>query len=270
MKIMRLMLVICVLGVQSCVTTGPGGEKSFIAISDSQEVEIGKNVDTEVRAKEKILPDSTWQRYLAEVGQKIVKVCDRQEIDYHFAVIESDQINAFATPGGYVYFYSGILNMIDNEAELAAVMAHEISHVVARHSVKSLQASVGLDVLLQLALGEKSQGSWGQVAGLAMNLGMTGYGRSHELEADKFGVFYMQKAGYNPDGARTMFGKLAALTGDKQQGFFESLTSDHPDTQERLAKINAEIAQMPRSVDALPKFEQRYQEMKKRLPPAKK
>lgn len=266
----RLALTLCALGVLSCVTTGPGGKQSFVMISDDQEVEIGKNVDAEVRGKEKILPDSTWQRYLAEVGQKIVKVCDRQEIEYHFAVIQSDQINAFATPGGFVYFYSGILNMMDNEAEMAAVMAHEISHVVGRHSVKSLQTAVGLNVLLQLVLGEKSEGSWGQVAGVAINLGLTGYGRSHELEADNYGVFYMQKAGYNPDGARTMFGKLAQLSGGQQQGFFESLTSTHPDTQERLDKINAEIAAMPRSVDALPKFEQRYQEMKKRLPPPAK
>jgi predicted Zn-dependent protease len=270
----RLLLIAGLLATAltaTCVTTGPGGKQSLILISDAQEVEIGQQVDAEVRSTEKLLPDSAWQRYLAEVGQRIVKVCDRQEIEYHFAVIESDQINAFATPGGYVYFYTGILNMMEDEAELAAVMAHEVSHVVGRHSVKHLQTALGASVLLQIVLGERSEGAWGQVAGIVLGLGLTGYGRGHELEADEYGVHYMKEAGYNPDGARTMFKKLAALSGDDgQRSVFESLTSTHPETQERLAKIDAQIAAMPRSVDDLPRHQDRYQSMRKRLPAPKK
>lgn len=271
----RALLLVSLLGLAgmlACVTTGPGGKQSLIIVSDQQEVEIGQQVDADVRSKEKLLADAQWQAYITEVGQKIVKVCDRQEIEYHFAVIDSDQINAFATPGGYVYFYTGILNMMENEAELAAVMAHEVSHVVGRHSVKHLQTALGASVLLEIILGDRAQGGWGQVAGIALGVGLTGYGRGHELEADEFGVHYMTEAGYNPDGARTMFRKLAELSGDDgDRGFFESLTASHPETQERLAKIDAQIAAMPRSVDNLPKNQERYTTMKKRLPkPAKK
>jgi predicted Zn-dependent protease len=270
-KIALLVAMLAVVVSLECVTTGPGGRQSLIIVSDVQEVEIGQQVDAEVRGKEKIYGDAEWQRYLTEVGQRIVRVSDRQEIEYHFTVIESDQINAFATPGGYVYFYTGILNMMDNEAEMAAVMAHEISHVVGRHSVKHLQTAMGASVLLQIVLGERSEGAWGQVAGIALGVGLTGYGRGHELEADEFGVHYMQKAGYNPDGARTMFTKLAELSGgDSDRGFFESLTSSHPETQERLSKIDAQIAAMPRSVDNLPRYEDRYKGMKKRFPPPPK
>jgi predicted Zn-dependent protease len=256
--------------IAGCATTGPGGKKSLILISDAQEVQIGQQVDQEVLATSTLLADNLWQSYLTEVGQRIVKVCDRPSLDYQFHVIDSDQINAFAIPGGFVYFYTGILRMMDNEAELVAVMAHEISHVVARHSVKSIQAAEGGMQLLDLILGEKSQGAAGQVAGIAMSLAMTGYGRSNELEADEFGLYYMQKAGYNPRGSRTMFTKLSELSGvSGDRGFFENLLSSHPETQERIRKIDEQIAAMPRSVDDLPLYGDRYQIMKKRLPESK-
>ena len=263
----RLFTLVLILLLSGCATTGPGGRKSLILISDEEEAGIGKQVDAEVRQSNKLLPDSAWQAYLAEVGKKIVKVCDRPNLDYHFAVIESDQINAFATPGGYVFFYTGILRMMDNEAEMAAVMAHEISHVVGRHSVKHLQIAYGGALGLQLILGDQSNKLAGEIAATVMILAMTGYGRSHELEADEFGVYYMQKAGYNPKAAKSMFEKLSQLSGSARQGFFESLTATHPDTQERLARIDAEIASFSRSVDSLPVNQSRYQLMKRRLPP---
>jgi len=267
MKYIPAIVVVGLLALAACVTTGPGGKTSVILISDEEEVAIGKEVDAEVRSKEKIYGDAQWQGYLNEVGQKIVKVSDRQEIEYHFTVIESDQINAFATPGGYVYFYTGILNLMDNEAEMAAVLAHEISHVVARHSVQHLQKALGIQLLASVALGEKSAGTIGQITGVLAGLWLNGYGRAYELEADEYGVFYMKEAGYNPDGARTMFQKLATLSGDSgEQGWFEKLTSSHPDTQERLSKIDAQIAAMPRSVDNLPQNAERYKTMKNRLP----
>lgn len=267
MKKLTMIVAILALAVGlDCVTTGPGGDKSFIFISDEEEVAIGKEVDADVRSKEKISGDAEWQSYLNEVGQKIVKVSDRQGIEYHFTVIESDQVNAFATPGGYIYFYTGILNLMDNEAEMAAVMAHEVSHVVARHSVQHLQKALGIQLLASVALGEKSAGTLGQITGVLAGLWMNGYGRSYELQADEYGVFYMKEAGYNPGSARTMFQKLATLSGDGQQGWFEKLTSSHPDTKERISKIDAQIAAMPRSVDNLPRNQERYSAMKKRLP----
>lgn len=270
MKTMRNTLISAALLalLAACATTGPGGKKSLILISESQEVAIGQQVDEEVRATNTLLPDSLWQGYITEVGEKIAKVCDRPNLDYKFHVIESDQINAFATPGGFIYFYTGILQMMENEAELAAVMAHEISHVVGRHSVKTLQAAYGGIIALQLALGDQSEGAAGQIAGTVLGIALTGYGRGNELEADEFGVHYMQKAGYNPNGAKSMFTKLAELSGDQgDRGFFENLTASHPETQERIRKIEAQIAAMPRSVDNLPYFEERYRLMKNRLPP---
>ncbi len=95
-----------------CATTGPRGKRSFIIIPVSQELAIGTQMAAQVEQSEKVLADTVWQNYINEIGQKIVRVCDRKDITYHFTVIESDQVNAFAAPGGYIYFYTGLLKQM--------------------------------------------------------------------------------------------------------------------------------------------------------------
>ena len=265
--IFRLTLAGLLLLTLSCATTGPGGKKSFILVSDEQEMSLGKSVSEEVLKKEKPLPDSLWQAYLTQVGQRIVAVSDRKSLPFHFTVLENDQVNAFATPGGYLFFYTGILRMMDSEDELAAVMAHEISHVVARHSVKTIQAYYGGAIGLSLLLGEQSNKLAGEVTGLVFSLALQGYGRSNENEADKFGLYYMTQAGYNPNAMTTMFEKLSAMTGEQKRGFFENLTASHPDTQDRISKIKAQIAADPPEYTKRPIVKKHYEDMKKRLPP---
>jgi predicted Zn-dependent protease len=250
--------------IVSCVTTGPGGQKSFILVSSEQEVSVGAAMDVKLRETEKLLPDSLWQMYLAGIGQKIVGVCDRKDITFHFAVIESDQVNAFAAPGGFVYFYTGLLREMDKESEIAAVMAHEISHVVARHGVKRLQSVMGASIVMDLALGGKSENTKA-LAGAALGVIFAGYSRSQESEADNFGITYMARAGWDPNGAIAMFQKLSELTGNRSEDFFEKLSSDHPDTQSRIAAARQQVAGMNLSANLTlntPKFI----EMKKRLP----
>jgi predicted Zn-dependent protease len=251
----------------SCATTGPGGKQSLIIIPTSQEVAIGAGMAEQVEQTEKLLDDAVWQNYVNEVGQKIVAVSDRKDIEYHFAVIESDQINAFAAPGGYVYFYTGLLSEMDNEAEMAAVMAHEISHVVARHGIKRLQASLGVATAYQLIFGEEGASN---VLNVAINVGMSlafaDYSRDNEREADEFGIHYMMKAGYDPDGAIGMFNKLAELGGGGDYSVFEKLSSSHPATQERISNAKNQIAAMRPLPSGLTLGAARYQQMLKRLP----
>lgn len=253
----------------SCATTGPGGKQSLIIIPTSQEVAIGAGMAQQVEQEEKILADTVWQNYLNEVGQKIAKVSDRKDIEYHFTVIESDQINAFAAPGGYVYFYTGLLREMDNEAEMAAVMAHEISHVVGRHGIKRLQTSLGVAAAYQLVFGEEGASEVLNVAiGLGMNLMFADYSRDNEREADEYGIHYMVQAGYDPQGAIGMFEKLAALGGGGEYSVFEKLASSHPATQERIRNANAQIAGM-RVPAGVTLGQSRYQQMLKRLPAKK-
>lgn len=270
MKLHRILALTLSFFLLSCVATGPGGKKSFVIIPVSQEVAIGQGMAHEVDSTEKKLADNDWQLYLNEVGRKVVKVCDRQDIEYHFTVIESDQINAFAAPGGYVYFYTGLLREMENESEMAAVMAHEISHVVARHGVKRLQAALGASIAYQLIFGGENSSQAVQAAvGVGMGLAFAGYSRDAEREADNFGIQYMVKAGYDPHGAITMFDKLAKLGGGGSANIFESLSSSHPETAERIANATKEIGGMNPKPTGLTLGKDRYQKMVKRLPAKK-
>lgn len=252
--------------ILSCATTGPGGKKSFIVIPESQEIAIGQGMAEEVSQTEKRLNDEVWQTYLSDIGQKIVSVSDRQNIEYHFTVIESEQINAFAAPGGYVYFYTGLLKKMDNEAELAAVMAHEISHVVGRHSVKRLQAAMGVQLAYALVFGEDGASeALNSAIGIGMGLTFATYSRENEREADAFGISYLVKAGYNPQGAVTMYEKLAELGGNSDTDIFEQLASTHPDTQERINNAKLAIQKMYPLPQSLTFNTKKYEEMKARL-----
>jgi beta-barrel assembly-enhancing protease len=264
----RTILSIVALAISlmfSCATTGPGGKKSLILISTGEELSLGEQFDKQLRSENKILADSVWQKYFDEVGQSIVKVSDRKDIQYHFTVIESDQINAFATPGGYVYIYTGLLDRINNEAELAAVTAHEISHVVARHSVKRLQSAVGIGLLEQIAFGGDASATR-DVVNLGVGVALQGYSRANEFEADEYGIVYMTAAGYNPQGAIELFQMLASLGDGGQGNIFERLSASHPDTQARIERANQLISSKYLEFTKRPRNEARVSKLKLRLP----
>lgn len=265
MKHLTTLSLAAMLLLVACVTTGPGGKKSLILMSTEQELQIGLGMAEEVSKTEKKLADETWQRYLNDVGQKIVKVCDRQDIEYHFTVIESDELNAFAAPGGHVYFYTGLLKAMENEGEMAAVMAHEISHVVARHGVKRVQTAMGAAMALQLITGDGGSELMNAAVNVGMGLLFAGYSRDAEREADRYGIIYMKAAGYDPSAAISMFEKLAAA-GDRGSGnVFESMTRSHPETQERITNARQEITQIGAGSN-LTVNQKKYAEMKARLP----
>ena len=263
---LRLPLVLTVVAalLLGCVTTGPGGKTSLIIIPTSQEVGIGQGMAQQIAQSEKISPDEEWQTYLNEVGQKIAAVCDRKDIEYHFTVIESDQINAFAAPGGFIYFYTGLLKKMESEAELAAVMAHEISHVVARHGVKRIQAVMGVSLAYELATGGESSQAMDVAVGLGMNLVFAQYSQANEREADDYGFTYMVRAGYHPEAMVTMFEKLAAA--GREGNSFEQLFASHPETQERIRNARQKMSESEPVSAELTFGLERYQAMRARLP----
>jgi len=271
LKFRSSLLLVIIFCVCSCATTGPGGKTSLIIIPTQQEVAIGAGMAEEVSKTETALADSVWQNYLSDIGQRIVRVSDRKDIKYHFTVIESDQVNAFAAPGGFIYFYTGLLREMNSESEMAAVMAHEISHVVARHGIKRVQTALGVGLAYELILGGDDAGVVVNTAiGLGMGLMFAGYSRDAEREADQYGIHYMVKAGYDPAGAVAMFETLARLGGERSDGVFEKLSSSHPATQERIANANKQISRMQPVPAHLSMGKEKYQLMLKRLPPIKK
>lgn len=246
----------------SCVTTGPGGKKSLILIPTDTEVEIGKEVVKDVESTERVLNNPTVQNYVSKVGKKIAKVCDRKDVKYSFKVLDSEEINAFACPGGFIYIYKGLLKTMDNEAQLAAVLAHEVGHVVARHSIKRLQAAYGYGILMEVALGDKMGKTARQMVDAAAGLILLGYGRDNEYEADNYGILYEKKAGYNPKGMVQLFEKFKKMEG-KPPSTFEKLLSSHPPAGDRINNGNKQIKEVGGT--NLPYYADEYAAIKKLL-----
>ena len=197
------------------------------------------------------------QRYLTLVGQSVVGVSDRADIPYHFAVLNTEQPNAFATPGGYVFVSVGLLRMLRNEAELAGVLGHEVAHVAKRHALKTIERSKTLQGISQLttSLLDKDPGMLASIVKEMSNTLFTrGLDQEMEFEADKFGVEYAYRVGYYPGGLRD-FLKVLAQTRPAQSIFF----STHPSPQARYQRLTA---QMRRYADATlaPVLTRRYVE----------
>jgi len=259
---MKKITVLLLLFIISCVTTGPGGKTDFIFISTPEEVEIGRQVAAEVESQEKLLRNITVQNYVNSMGQKIARVCDRQDVEYSFKVIDKKDINAFACPGGFIYVYTGLLETLDNEAQLAAVLAHEVSHIVARHSIKKLQNIYGYSILAQIALGNKAEGAAGDIVNVAASLILQGYSRDNEFEADRYGILYAKNAGYNPKGMIQVFEKFKKMEGSRPPAIL-GLLSSHPPATDRIERAEAEIKKVLGT--GLPYYEDRYKDIKSHL-----
>jgi predicted Zn-dependent protease len=259
-----VVFVIFSLLLLNCATTGPGGKKSLILIGTKDEVAIGQNFAKEVESQNKVTPDTILGNYVNQVGQKVASFSDRKDIQYHFKVLESPEINAFACPGGFIYVYTGLLKVMDNEAQLGGVLGHEIGHVVARHSVKRLQQVLGLQVLLSLTLGESSELTQ-KAVGTGLTLIMQGYSRQNEFEADHDGTLYMTKTGYDPEGMLQLFEKFKELEKDKKSTFIDELLASHPSTPDRITKVEGQTKSLNLGDKRLVLGEERYQKMKLRL-----
>lgn len=218
------------------------------AVSTQQEVALGADYSAQINRQLPMLNDQQTLSYVNQIGQQIARIADPRGIQYHFYVVNSDVVNAFALPGGYVYVNRGIIERADNVSELAGVLAHEVGHVAERHSIEQLQraqnANLGLNVLYGVLLGRAPSGveqAGIQVGGSAV---FAGYTRDAEREADAVAVPYLMRAGYSPNGLPSFFGKLLEMQ-QRQPGRVEQWFATHPTTQERVANARALIAQTP-------------------------
>lgn len=214
--------------------------------STEKEVRLGRELSAEVDRQAKFIEDPTITEYVNRVGQNIVLHSDAK-VPFTIKVIDSDEVNAFALPGGFFYVNKGLLLAADNEAELAGVMAHEIAHVAARHAVEN-QTKASL--LEYLAIGGSIflGGIPGMIYQNTAGLGLLGlfmkFSRGAEEEADKLGVQYLYAAGYDPGAMATMFEKLEAKN-KKKPGFIARAFSTHPAPPDRRAASLALAARFP-------------------------
>jgi beta-barrel assembly-enhancing protease len=225
-----------------------GADKVFGWFGGSQEKEmqIGRQLAMEVEQQAKLVEDPVITEYINRVGQNIVLHSDAK-IPFTIKVIDSDEVNAFALPGGFFYVNRGLILAADNEAELAGVMAHEIAHVAARHAMENQ----GKGSMLQYGLlaGIIFTGGIGgavlqNTAGLAQMLAFFKFSRGAEGEADKLGVQYLYASGYDPTGMSTMFEKLASQN-RKKPGTLSKLFSSHPQSIDRRDESLQLVARFP-------------------------
>jgi predicted Zn-dependent protease len=248
-------------------------------VSQQQEVQMGQQEAAQVRQQLPLLKDPVVNQYVEQLGQSIAHTTSRADLDWHFHVVNSDQVNAFALPGGFIYVNRGVLDRATNESEVGAVIGHEIEHVVRRHSVKQMEQMQGADVGLAVtcALTSICNSGLGQAA---INVGGSAifakFSRTDEQQADEGGFKNEMNAGLNPTGMLTMFQKL--LAEEQQSGGGQSAVSgwfsDHPGTQDRIADVQRLLAGVPQStLNGLRTNSQAFNVMKSRLsqlPPAPK
>lgn len=203
MKSKLLILIIALIGlcVSGCATNPVTGEDQFMIYSQSSEANIGKQYAPEIEKQlHGKLDDAGIQNYVNSVGQKIAKVSHMPNLKFKYTVVNHDMINAMALPGGYIFITRGMLEKLNSEAQLAGILAHETVHVTARHSAASMSRQVGINVLMNVAINEKTPETAARMAYYANQLLGLRYSRSQELEADQYGMDYMVKAGYDPAG----------------------------------------------------------------------
>jgi predicted Zn-dependent protease len=207
------------------------------------EIAIGKQAAQEVERSAKLITDPVVTEYVNRVGQNLVRNSDAK-VPFTIKVIDSDEINAFALPGGFFYVNSGLILAADEEAELAGVMGHEIGHVAARHYTRSVTKGTILQwaTIPLILLGPGGWGGYGLYQGLnlAIPMGFLKFSRDQEREADYLGLQYMYKAGYDPNAFVSFFEKLQAQE-RRRPGSIPKIFSDHPPTPERVQKAQEEI-----------------------------
>jgi predicted Zn-dependent protease len=206
-----------------------------------REQEMGLELSLEIETDAKMVSDPLVVSYVDRLGQRLVTHSDARTV-FVIKVLDSDMINAFALPGGYFYVTTGLILAADNEAELAAAMAHEIAHVAARHATKNMTKLqiFGFASLALTAVGGPAGIIMHQVAGIAAPMSALKFGRNNELEADLLGLEYQYSAGYDPLAFVNFFERIAARQ-EKERNFVARLLATHPMTRDRIRRAQTDI-----------------------------
>ena len=270
MRILRFVAALLICGSVSfftgCAALQTISQTVFM-ISPEQEAELGKEVAIEIEKQYPVYKgDPAATAYIESLGKRLAAAAPPSAFPYKFQLVKSDEVNAFAIPGGNVYIQIGLLRAAKNESELAAVVAHEIGHVVARHSAKSLSSSQFYSVIGQVLLGKDA----GQLSQLAADIVGSGvllrHSREAELEADAIAIDTLPKAGINPNGLITFFQTLSEGREGGRAGKFTQLFSTHPLTENRIRLAQQRISAMGISPQNLQTNSSGFQQVKARYP----
>lgn len=228
--------ICCLLILFSALWQLPGmpvAEAGLFSISTKEEIDLGKNTARELEKKYGVVQDPVLQERINQIGQRIVGVCDRKDLPYTFKVLNTDEINALAVPGGYVYLYKGLVDYMPSDEELAGVISHEVGHIVKRHTVRRIEKNMGISLLFNIFFKDRGQ----VLQNLAFNAIMADYSRDDERQADELGFTYAMRAGYSPYSMLLTLHKLKEKEGRSSYGLFSS----HPNTGSRIGQVEGYI-----------------------------
>jgi predicted Zn-dependent protease len=244
---MRLILLstLCAALLPACATNPATGERQLMLVSEGREISLGQQADPEVTLQYGLYPDTVLQAYVRGLGERLAAVSERPNLPWTFRVVDDPIVNAFALPGGFIYVTRGILAYFNSEAELVAVLGHEIGHVTARHSASQMSqqqlAQVGL--VAGMVVAPQLQ----DFAGLAessLGLLFLKFSRDDERQADDLGLRYLMRTGYDPQEMPKVFAMLASVT-EGEGGRLPGWLSTHPDPQDRQQRLARAIAALP-------------------------
>ncbi len=230
----------------ACATNPVTGQRQISLMSEAQEISIGQEQDLLVKKEMGIYNDPALQQYVSDIGMRLAKLSERPNLPWHFAVVDQPAINAFALPGGYIYLTRGILPFLQDEAELAGVLGHEIGHVTARHSAQQYTRSLGGQIgLAALGIFVPAARPFGDLASAGLGMLFLKYGRDDELQSDQLGAKYESAAGWDPAGVPGMLstlGRLDEAAGEKKG--VPNWLSTHPDPLSRVKEIQPQVQQI--------------------------
>jgi len=233
------LLFATVAAVVSCAVNPVTGKRQIMLMSEAQEIALGLSYDPQVMATFGEYPDARLQAFVQSKGNELGKISHRPNLEYHVKVVDSPVVNAFAVPGGFIYLTRGILAQFNNEAELVGVLGHEMGHVTARHSV-SQQSKQQLGQLLLIGgmIASEKFASYAQTALQGMELLFLRFSRDDERMADRLGVGYMSKLGYDGHKMADFFQVLNKMNMSESQGGVPTFLSTHPDPGDRYNAVN--------------------------------
>lgn len=224
------------------------------SVSLDQEWQLGNQLAAQVDQQVQLNRDARLNAYIRDVGERIHARTPLADRPFDFKVINDPSVNAFSLPGGHVYINTGLIAQADKADMLAGVMAHEISHVVARHAIKQLEQQQEISVIGSILLGQNPSQLQSLIANILAGGAMARFSRADEKEADDLGVGFMSAAGFDAHGMLEMFQKLLSLE-KSQPNAVEKFLADHPTTQSRINDIQKRIQGMPPGIVDEPAYQ---------------
>ncbi len=238
-----ILILIC-----ACATSGRRQVVDLITVDE--EIRIGNLIALEIAQQYPLISDDEINDYLTTLGESIAAQSDWSGLEYHFRVINTDEVNSFSIPGGHVYLHRGLLDRAQSLSEVACMLAHEIAHIASRHGTEELTVRYGLALEAHALLGENPE-LWKQMAADLFTVNsLLNYGYKEEFAADALAITYAQRAGYDPRGLESFLRRLAGEEKELPLYLYKMYLT-HPEAKKRLPRVRKGIEGLPLRLDLI-------------------